>query len=208
MGAESPRGQVAAAPGAESSGLHAAAPQADAGEPVSATPLSAPTTGAPAPAAQTPTPLHRAAPLHHAPRAVAQVLELAVDRGISRAKLALRPADLGGIEIRLQTSSAGVTAQVVADSPEAARLLQQAAGDLRRALERHDVTLLALDVSTTGDGRPDGSAGTSADLAGDRARHLAAQGHSRREPAAAADEPSTPVAIVQLPDGVHVDVLA
>jgi flagellar hook-length control protein FliK len=182
-----------------------APPAADAPSP--APPAAAPAPP-PAPAPQPSLPLQRAASLHHAPRAVAQVLELAVERGISHAKLSLRPADLGGVEIRLQSSSAGVTAQVVADSPEAARLLQHAAADLRRALERHDVTLLSLDVSTAGDGRPDGSAGASADLAGDRARHFAAQGLAPRETADSPDEPPTPIATVQLPDGLHVDVLA
>jgi hypothetical protein len=135
------------------------------------------------------------------------MLQVAVERGLSHAKLNLRPAELGGIEIRLQTSAAGVTAQVVADSPEAARLLHKAADDLRRSLERHDVTLLSLDVSTAGDDRPDGSAGASADLAGDRSRHFAA--HGLTPPAAAeADESTTVVATVQLPDGLHVDVLA
>jgi hypothetical protein len=176
---------------------------------------SAPAPVATAPAAQTasqPAPpvaplAPRAAPLHQAPRAVAQMLQVAVERGLSHAKLNLRPAELGGIEIRLQTSAAGVTAQVVADSPEAARLLHQAADDLRRSLERHDVALLSLDVSTAGDDRPDGSAGASADLAGDRSRHFAA--HGLTPPAAAeADEPTTVVATVQLPDGLHVDVLA
>jgi hypothetical protein len=179
-----------------------AAARATTPAPAPAAPASPPTSAVPF------TPLaHRAAPLHQAPRAVAQVLQVAVDRGISHAKLNLRPAELGGIEIRLQSSAAGVTAQVVADSPEAARLLHQAADDLRRSLERHDVTLLSLDVSTAGDDRPDGSAGASADLAGDRSRHFAA--HGLTPPAAAeADEPTTVVATVQLPDGLHVDVLA
>jgi hypothetical protein len=185
-----PREQTAAAPAT----TPPAAPAAPASPPTPAVPF---------------TPLaHPGAPLHQAPRAVAQVLQVAVERGISHAKLNLRPAELGGIEIRLQSSAAGVTAQVVADSPEAARLLHQAADDLRRSLERHDVTLLSLDVSTAGDDRPDGSAGASADLAGDRTRHFAA--HGRTAPGAddADESPTTVIETVQLPDGLHVDVLA
>jgi hypothetical protein len=128
-----------------------------------------------------------------------------VERGISHAKLNLRPVELGGIEIRLQSSAAGVTAQVIADSPEAARLLHQAADDLRRSLERQDVTLLSLDVSTAGDGRPDGSAGASADLAGDRARHFATAGGGAS--GADPDEPAVTETLV-LADGLHIDVLA
>jgi len=95
---------------------------------------------------------------------------------------------------------------VIADSPDAARLLHQAADDLRRALERHDVTLLSLDVSTAGDGRPDGSAGASSDPAADRARHFAAHGLTPK--ADEAEEPPAVVETIQLDDGLHVDVLA
>jgi hypothetical protein len=187
------------------------APAAPADKPA---PAAQPTTQ-PAQAASAPAPVHaaglslaqRATPLHQAPRAVAQVIQVAQERDISHAKLNLRPVELGGIEIRLQSSSAGVTAQVIADSPEAAKLLQQAADDLRRSLERQDVTLLSLDVSTAGDGRPDGSAGASADLAGDRARHFAAFGGAP-EAADTADEAPAVVETVEIADGLHVDILA
>jgi flagellar hook-length control protein FliK len=65
-----------------------------------------------------------AATLAQAPRAVGQLIHLASERGVQHARLNLKPVELGGIEIRLIASSAGVTAHVVADSPEAARLLQ------------------------------------------------------------------------------------
>ena len=93
----------------------------------------------------------RTVPLHRAPAAVATLLQVAVDRGITHAKMTLRPAELGGIEIRLQSTAAGIAAQVVADSPEAAHLLMQAGDDLRKALEARNVTLISLDVSTTAD---------------------------------------------------------
>ena len=166
----------------------------------------------PAPAAPLAQPQH-AVPLHQAPRAVAQVLHLAVEREragearVSHARLNLRPVELGGIEIRLQSSAAGVTAQVVADSPEAARLLQQAADDLRRSLERQDVTLLSLDVSTAGDDRAGGSAGAGRD--GLRRPRRAPDRPARRRPRrrGEADEPAV-AETVTLPGGLHVDVLA
>jgi flagellar hook-length control protein FliK len=182
-----------------------APPRADA--PAASAPSAPPAQAAIAPSPVAGPPLApRATLLHQAPRAVAQVLHVAQERGISHAKLNLRPVELGGIEIRLQSSAAGVTAQVVADSPEAARLLQHAADDLRRSLERQDVTLLSLDVSTAGDGRSDGSAGASADLAGDRARHFAAFDGGRE--AAEADDAPAVVETVVLADGLHIDVLA
>ncbi len=96
---------------------------------------------------------------------------------------------------------------MVADSPEAAKLLEQAAGDLRRALERHDVTLLSLDVSTAGDDRSAGSSGASSDLfPGETARHhgLNGRGGGSESP----DEQPVVETTVQLPDGLLVDVLA
>jgi flagellar hook-length control protein FliK len=170
-------------------------------EPV-ATPVVAPQPVATAP--QHPvTPLpHRSTPLHRAPHAVAQLLQVATERGISRARLQLRPADLGGIEIRLQSSSAGVTAQVVADSPEAAKLLAQAADDLRRSLERHDVTLLQLDVSTAGDDRFQSAGHSAAEVAAHAPR-----GAAEADADIASDDPS-PETTVQLPSGLLVDVLA
>ena len=78
---------------------------------------------------------------------------------------------------------------MIADSPEAAKLLEQAAGDLRRALERHDVTLLSLDVSTAGDDRFAGSSGASSDLfPGETARHhgLDGRGGEAEQPRRAA----------------------
>jgi flagellar hook-length control protein FliK len=140
-------------------------------------------------------------------------MHLAIDRErsgeapISRARLNIRPAELGGIEIRLQSSAAGVAAQVVADSPEAARLLQQAADDLRRSLERQDVTLLSLDVSTAGDDRAGGSAGAGRDGFGDRHEHRVGLLGTDPADADSAEEPAV-VETVTLPGGHHVDVLA
>jgi hypothetical protein len=149
----------------------------------------------------------RTAALHQAPRAVAQLIHVAGRDGIDRARINLRPADLGGIEIRLQHSAAGVAAQVIADSPAAARLLEQAAGDLRRALERQDVTLLSLDVSTSSDRRADGSAGGAFDLDGGRDGRGGGRHTASGDRAEAEAEPVV-TATVTLPDGLHVDVLA
>ena len=175
-------------------------------------PAAAPASGSAATAAAPPAAQPAVAPrataaLHQAPRAVAQLLHVAVDRGITHAKLNLRPVELGGIEIRLQSSAAGVTAQVIADSPAAAKLLEQAASDLRRSLERQDVTLLSLDVSTAGDDRPAGSSGASSDLfPGETARHHGLSG--RGDDAESPDEQPVVATTVQLPDGLLVDVLA
>jgi hypothetical protein len=201
----------------------AAAPQPAAGsEPSKHTPAPAPTAAAaePAPTAESqPAPVapgspslapttgtaspERAVPLHRSPAAVATLLHVAAERGITHAKLALRPAELGGIEIRLQASAAGIAAQVVADSPEAARLLAQAGDDLRRALEAREVTLLSLEVSTSSEQRSrEGARGEWTDRDGNPVRP--APGASVESESAAAPTAT----VIELPGGLLVDVLA
>src|SRR5919107_520371 len=93
------------------------------------------------------------------PQAVATLLHVAADRGITRARLALRPAELGGVEVQLSSTAAGITARLVADSPEAARMLAHAGEELRRSLEARDVTLISLEVATSGEERREAAPG-------------------------------------------------
>jgi hypothetical protein len=176
-----------------------AAPAAPAdGQPAVTAPASQSVGTAPASGTAAP---ERAVPLHRAPAAVATLLHVAAERGITHAKLALRPAELGGIEIRLQASAAGIAAQVVADSPEAARLLAQAGDDLRRALEARDVTLLSLEVSTSSEQR--GREGEWSDRESSDARSTPGGAPAEGEPSA----PATQI-VIELPGGLLVDVLA
>jgi hypothetical protein len=146
----------------------------------------------------------RTVPLHRAPAAVATLLHVAVDRGITHARMALRPAELGGIEIRLQATAGGIAAQVVADSPEAARLLAQAGDDLRRALEARDVTLISLEVSTSGDQRQHNPRGEWTD--GDDAGLNSSPDRTTRD--GDAEPVPTTQTVIELPGGLLVDVLA
>ena len=174
------------------------------------TPATAPTAEAIAPtppATQVPAGdiAQRTTPLHRAPAAVATLLQVAVDRGITHAKMTLRPAELGGIEIRLQATAAGIAAQVIADSPEAARLLVQAGDDLRRALEARNVTLISLDVSTTADQQRDSARGEWRD--GDEAGRFGSGGSSGDTES---DTEPAPIShsVIELPGGLLVDVFA
>ena len=134
------------------------------------------------------------------------LLHVAVERGISHAKMALRPVELGGIEIRLQATAGGIAAQVMADSPEAARLLAQAGDDLRRALEARDVNLISLEVSTSGDQQQRNARGEWTD--GDDAA-FAGAGRSGSGDAEGDAEPApTTQTVIELPGGLLVDVLA
>jgi flagellar hook-length control protein FliK len=147
----------------------------------------------------------RTAPLHHVPRVVATLIHVAGERGITRARINLRPEDLGGIEVRLQSTAAGITAQLVADSPEAARLLHQAGDDLRRSLEARDVNLLSLEVSTSGEERRGAQPGETPDpdAIGGPVSTGATEGESTDTPVAA-----EATEVLELPGGLLVDVLA
>jgi hypothetical protein len=152
--------------------------------------------------------VERAVPLYRAPETAAALIKLAADRGITHAKLNLKPAELGGIEVRLKQSPLGITAHLVADSPEAAKLLTQASDDLRRDLASRDVNLLSLDVSTQQQYQDQQAGAKQADIFGDdhqpgRALRFGPQGDSGLAETAAAADTS-----LVLPNGVLVDVLA
>jgi flagellar hook-length control protein FliK len=161
------------------------------------------TVGTPsAPAAPAAPPSSAGVPLAQAVETIRLTVSAARERGITRARIALAPAELGGIEVHLRHSAEGLSARLVAEAPEAAQLLSQAAGDLRRTFEQQGLTLVRIDIATAGDDR------TGAGAAG----------HERREgrrpsgepaPAAAATT-DTPLVdhTIELGNGAIVDVLA
>lgn len=153
---------------------------------------------------------HRSVPLERAPRVVAQLLHVASQQGVSHARIALRPVELGGIEIFLQVSPAGLAAQLVAESPEAARMLAQATEDLRRSLAGQNVELVSLEVSTSAeqqqrDDLP--SRGFTAEDGMPGGGSTARRGDAGSEPPATSPDLTTPT-VIELPDGLLVDVLA
>jgi flagellar hook-length control protein FliK len=142
----------------------------------------------------------RGARLDQAAETVEATIRLAAQRGVGHARIALRPAELGGIEIRLRQTAAGLAATVVAEAPEAAQLLQQAAGELRRSLEDQGLQLLRLDVSVADDRTP----GRSADPSGQRPD--GGDRHRGEEPAEAMTDDELGAEAVPLPNGVLIDV--
>jgi flagellar hook-length control protein FliK len=201
-----------AAPAVPVQRAEAPAPAAQPAEAPASAPAPAATpagVGGPASPAAPPVFTQRTAPLHHVPRVVGTLLHVAHEKGITHARISLRPDDLGGIEVRLQSSPQGVSAQLVADSPEAARLLAQAGDDLRRSLEARDVHLLSLEVSTSGDQQRQGERpGQTSDPDAP-----AAPGRVSGE-AEGDDAVEAPVGVggvgsmLELPGGLLVDVLA
>jgi flagellar hook-length control protein FliK len=163
----------------------------------------------PSQSAPAPTPV-RAVPLSRAAEAVENVIRLGSARGVTHARMSLRPADLGGVEIRLQQTAGGLRASVVADGIEAAQVLQQASHDLRRQLEAQGIQLQRLDISFSGDER---SGARSAETrTGDGERRSPTGNDTDSHATDGGDLTSTDDAVatatLELPDGVLVDVLA
>jgi flagellar hook-length control protein FliK len=144
------------------------------------------------------------------PETTATMIHIAAERGVTHARLNLKPVELGGIEVRLRTTPQGIEAKLVADSPEAAKLLQTAAADLRRDLEARDVNLLSLDVSTQSEQQSNPQAQFGDEFgdaqgfgfAGGRRRNGSTDDAGLTETAASAET------TLVLPNGVLVDVLA
>ena len=130
----------------------------------------------------------------------------ASQRGVTRARIALRPEELGGVEVHLRHTAEGLSARLVADAPQAAQVLAQAAGDLRRSFEEQGLNLVRIDIATADDDR----AGTGAGAAqhGDREGRRHAGGASGGD--IAGTDTDTPIVerTIELANGALVDVLA
>lgn len=88
--------------------------------------------------------------LDHLSAVATAVMQTSARTGIGRARIDLRPAELGHVEIRLSYNADGVRATVTAQNADAVHALSSATGDLRRALEAQGLTVLALDVNHAG----------------------------------------------------------
>ncbi len=132
--------------------------------------------------------------------ALEATIRIAHERGFSRARLTLKPAELGGVEVALRSSGSAVTATILVDTAEAARMLQDAGADLRRRLEASGVVLLALDVSVAEE-RP------GEDRRGEAAGEDRAGAGDAPEPLPAAEGPG-PAHTIALGGGVLIDVIA
>jgi flagellar hook-length control protein FliK len=76
---------------------------------------------------------------------------MAARDGAGSARITLHPAELGSVEIRIRYQASGVSAELTAESQQAAQALQQSVGELRRALESQGLTVLDLDVRSAAD---------------------------------------------------------
>jgi flagellar hook-length control protein FliK len=144
----------------------------------------------------------RSVPLSRAVETIEATLRVATQRGVSHARLQLNPAELGAVEVSLRGTAEGIVATVRADAAQAASVLQQAGAELRRSLEDAGVRVLELDIGWSGtESRGD------ADGSGERpsARGSAGPGAAGAGLAGDTDIPET---VLELPNGVLVDVIA
>jgi flagellar hook-length control protein FliK len=163
-----------------------------------AAPPVAMTSAAPASPA-TPLPAATPVPLARTAETVEHVLSLASARGITHARIALHPAELGTVDVHIRSTAEGLVARVVAHSAEAVQTLQHAAGDLRRSLEEQGLNVLNLDINQSGES---GTGRAGADSGGRKTFEGASAG------TAETDDPTTASTTLRLPSGVLVDVLA
>jgi flagellar hook-length control protein FliK len=85
--------------------------------------------------------------LQQAIEAVHATIELATRGGLSQARIALSPEELGEIRIHLSQSAQGLIARVTADTPAAAQALAEGRAELRQSLHSLGLTALHMDTS-------------------------------------------------------------
>jgi flagellar hook-length control protein FliK len=139
-------------------------------------------------------------PLSRSAEAVEHVLRLASAQGVTHARIALKPQELGSVDVHIRSTNEGIVARVVAHSAESVQTLQHAANDLRRSLEEQGVNVLSLDISQADE--------RSATRSGSGGAELASGKREQADDQAASDETPTTTSTLRLPSGVLVDVLA
>jgi flagellar hook-length control protein FliK len=97
---------------------------------------------------------------------IGATIELAARQGIAKARIELQPEELGHISIRLSQTNEGLRARVTADTPAGAQALSQGRSELRQSLSSLGLSLLQLDIGSSGQpqtGEQDGRFATNAD---------------------------------------------
>jgi flagellar hook-length control protein FliK len=97
---------------------------------------------------------------------IGATIELAARQGIAKARIELQPEELGHIGIRLSQTSEGLRARVTADTPAGAQALSQGRSELRQSLSSLGLSLLQLDIGSSGQpqtGEQDGRFAATAD---------------------------------------------
>lgn len=125
-----------------------------------APPAAIVTPPAPPPAATTAStataPLARATNAAELAHELGARMRMAVREGGRELVVSLRPAELGQLTVRVTVVDGALTAQIAADRPEAARMLQQSLGQLNAVLAELGFQLDSLDIAWNGGENPTG----------------------------------------------------
>ncbi len=143
--------------------------------------------------------------------AIRGTIDLAARQGLTQARIALQPAELGQIRIHLSQTADGLLARVTADTPAAAQALAQGRSELHQSLSSLGLPLLRLDIGSFGHSqtsdREDRFTGGSDGSGGPGAAAASAVSEDA-ESAASTGEPDVVAGLTGLASGGLVDVLA
>ncbi len=137
------------------SAMPAAAPDADAGSLAAASDTAVDGGSATSPASGAP-PAYGVG-LEQAIENMHVTIELAAREGLSQARIALEPEELGEIRIHLTQTAAGLITRVTAESPAAAQALALGHTELRQSLTSMGLSLARLQIGHHGQASADGS---------------------------------------------------
>jgi len=81
---------------------------------------------------------------------VRATVAMARSQGVTQARIALQPQELGEIRIHLSQTADGLLARVTADTPAGAQALVGGRAELHHSLSSLGVSLLRLDIGSSG----------------------------------------------------------
>jgi flagellar hook-length control protein FliK len=110
----------------------------------------APVPGGAPTAASAPAVLAAGVPMQEMIESIHATIQIAARGGIAQARIALQPEEFGHISIHLSQTSDGLLARVSAATPAAAQALADGRSELHRTLSSLGVTLLRLDIGSSG----------------------------------------------------------
>jgi len=145
--------------------------------------------------------------LQHVIDAARATIAMAARQGVTQARIALRPAELGDVRIHLSQSADGLLARVTADSPAAAQALAEGRAELHQSLSSLGVSLLRLDIGSGQSQAQDREGRFSAGPSGSSASR-ATSGSEEDDAPEAVSQLAGPTSANGLDNGALVDVLA
>ncbi len=138
-----------------------------------------PTTGGLAPSAEASQQTALGVPMQEMIDSIRATIEIATRQGVARAQIQLQPEELGHISIRISQTNEGLRARVSADTPAGVQALNQDRSELRQSLSSLGLSLLQLDIGSSGQSQTH-----------DSGEHLAerSEGSQRSTPTTAGEE--------------------